>query len=41
MANRACGTFEVSITVVPDSGTEELAGISGRFTINIVGDKHF
>jgi len=31
---------ELSITVVPDSGTEELAGISGRFRINIVDGTH-
>jgi len=34
------GTQELSITVVPDSGTEELTGISGRFTINIVDGTH-
>ena len=41
-----CGTMDrgvqqLSITVVPDSGTEELAGITGRFTLNIVDGKHF
>ena len=29
------------ITVVPDSGTEQLAGLSGTMTINIVDGKHF
>ena len=40
-----CGTMSrgaprLSITVVPDSGTGELAGISGRMTIEIVDGKH-
>lgn len=30
-----------TITVVPDSGTEELAGLSGSMTIRIEGGKHF
>ena len=30
-----------SITVVPDSGTGELAGLSGSMTIDIVDKKHF
>ncbi len=30
-----------SVTVVPDSGTEELAGLSGSMTIRIEGGKHF
>jgi len=30
-----------SIIVVPDSGTEELAGLEGAFTIEIVEGKHF
>jgi hypothetical protein len=35
------GTPQLSITVVPDSGTGELAGIAGRMTINIAADgKH-
>jgi hypothetical protein len=33
-------TPELSVTVVPDSGTGELAGISGRMTINIADGKH-
>jgi steroid delta-isomerase-like uncharacterized protein len=31
----------LSITVVPDSGTGELAGIAGTFRLNIVAGKHF
>jgi hypothetical protein len=31
----------LSVTVVPDSGTGELAGISGRMDIQIVEGKHF
>lgn len=31
------GTPTQSITVVPDSGTDELAGISGRMVITIAG----
>jgi hypothetical protein len=34
------GAPTLSITVVPDSGTGELAGLSGRMTIEIVGGKH-
>ncbi|WP_067651996.1 DUF3224 domain-containing protein [Dokdonella koreensis] len=34
------GTPELSITVVPDSGTGALAGISGRMTITISDGKH-
>ena len=34
------GAQQLSITVVPDSGTDGLAGISGRFKINIVEGKH-
>jgi hypothetical protein len=34
------GVFDLVITVVPDSGTEELAGISGTFQIIIEGGKH-
>jgi hypothetical protein len=30
----------LTITVVPDSGTEELAGLSGRMTIIIADGKH-
>lgn len=35
------GTPAQSITVVPDSGTEQLSGLSGTMTINIVDRKHF
>jgi hypothetical protein len=31
----------LSITVVPDSGVDKLAGIDGSFTINIVDGQHF
>lgn len=41
-----CGTMNrgepsLSIHVVPDSGTEGLAGLSGTLRINIVEGKHF
>mgnify|MGYP003434344887 len=32
---------QLVITVVPDSGTEELVGIAGTLKINIEGGKHF
>ena len=35
------GTPQLIITVVPDSGTGELAGLSGTMTIDIVDGKHF
>lgn len=31
---------ELSVIVVPDSGTDELAGLSGKLTINIAEGKH-
>jgi hypothetical protein len=34
------GVPEQSVTVVPDSGTGELAGLSGRMTIIIAAGKH-
>jgi hypothetical protein len=34
------GAYNLSVTVVPDSGTDELAGISGSMTIIIEGGKH-
>lgn len=34
------GVPQMSITVVPDSGTDELVGLSGTFNINIAGGKH-
>lgn len=36
------GTPELSITVVPDSGTEQLEGITGKMDVKIEpGGKHF
>ena len=35
------GTPQLIITVVPDSGTGELAGLTGKMTINITDGKHF
>jgi len=35
------GTPQLTITVVPDSGTGGLEGISGTMSINIVNGKHF
>jgi hypothetical protein len=35
------GDHALSITVVPDSGTGELTGISGTLTIKIEDGKHF
>jgi hypothetical protein len=34
------GVYMMQITVVPDSGTDELAGIAGTMTISIEGSKH-
>jgi hypothetical protein len=34
------GTPQLSVTVVPDSGTGELAGLSGSMTIDISDGKH-
>jgi hypothetical protein len=34
------GAPQLAITVVPDSGTAELAGLSGRMTITIADGKH-
>jgi uncharacterized protein DUF3224 len=34
------GAPELSITVAPDSGTGELAGLAGKMTINIADGKH-
>jgi len=31
----------LTITVVPDSGTDQLKGISGKLTIKIENGKHF
>ena len=35
------GTPTLSLTVVPDSGTAELAGLSGRMAIDIIDGQHF
>ncbi len=35
------GAQQLSVTVVPDSGTGELAGLAGKMTIDIVDGKHF
>lgn len=35
------GEPSLSLTVVPDSGTEELAGLTGKMTIKIEDGKHF
>jgi hypothetical protein len=35
------GAQQLSISVVPDSGTGALAGIAGSFKLNIVDGKHF
>jgi hypothetical protein len=35
------GAQQLSITVVPGSGTGELLGISGTFRLEIAGGKHF
>jgi hypothetical protein len=37
----ARGSQQLAIAVVPDSGTGQLAGISGTMTINVVDGKHF
>ena len=34
------GVYELSVTVVPDSGTDELVGLSGEMKIIIEGRKH-
>ena len=35
------GAPQLSITVVPDSGTGQLLGLTGRMSIDIVDGKHF
>jgi len=35
------GAQSLSIMVVPDSGTDELAGLSGTLSINVIDGKHF
>jgi hypothetical protein len=39
-ATMSRGVPQLAITVVPDSGTGQLAGITGKMTINIVDGKH-
>lgn len=35
------GEGQLSVTVVPDSGTDQLVGLSGKMTINVVDTEHF
>ncbi len=35
------GTSTLAVSVVPDSATGQLAGLSGRMTIRIDGKQHF
>jgi len=35
------GVPSLSIMVVPDSGTDELEGLTGTLSINIVDGRHF
>jgi len=35
------GEPQLVITVVPDSGTDQLLGLTGKMMINMVGGKHF
>ncbi len=35
------GAASLSLTIVPDSGTDKLLGISGRMAIDITEGKHF
>ncbi len=35
------GAQQLTVTVVPDSGTGELVGLAGKMTIDIVDGKHF
>jgi hypothetical protein len=35
------GKGDLTITIVPESGTQELKGIGGRLTIRIENGKHF
>jgi Protein of unknown function (DUF3224) len=35
------GAPTLSVTVIPDSGTGQLAGLTGKMAINIVDGKHF
>jgi hypothetical protein len=38
---RSGGADRLSIDIVPDSGTEELTGISGKLAIKIIDGEHF
>jgi hypothetical protein len=38
---QAGGNFQLAINVVPDSGTGELTGLSGKFSIDIKDGQHF
>jgi hypothetical protein len=40
MATMTRGVPALSITVVPDSGTEDLIGLTGWMTIDIVDGEH-
>jgi hypothetical protein len=35
------GTSQATITIVPDSGTQELSGIGGSLVLSVVDGKHF
>ena len=35
------GATDLTITVVPDSGTDQLQGVNGKLTIKIEAGKHF
>ena len=37
----ARGAQQLSVTVVPDSGTDQLTGLTGKMTIKIEAGKHF
>ena len=39
-ASMHCGTFSLSVTVVPGSGTGELEGLSGTMSIVIADGRH-
>ena len=39
--SRALGEGQLTIIVVPDSGTNQLAGLAGKMTIKIENGKHF
>jgi hypothetical protein len=40
-ATMTAGKGDLTITIVPNSGTEDLKGISGKLTIKIENGKHF